>query len=148
MCQSSCGECSEEQLRPVCRRNDLEMETRGWKLLMLISRLLFTRPPRRGPVPEEHLKERVVRFNAGEWVPLLELSLECSMQGNVARSRRRRATDVSHARRAPEGEVVAPHSEKTWKALTDEVKRPRTAREGVDQELIRQSLWIWMWISC
>ena len=77
------------------------------------------------------------------------------MQGNVARSRRRsRATDdlqrragpalglahlggeLSHARGALEEEAVAPGSEKTWKALTDEAKRPRTAREGVDQELL------------
>ena len=58
-------------------RKDTEMETRGWKLLMLIPRLLLTRPPRGGLVPQERLKERVARFNAEEWVPLLELSLEC-----------------------------------------------------------------------
>ena len=75
------------------------METRGWKLLMLIPRLLLTRPPRGGLVPQERLKERVARFNAGEWVPLLESSLECSMQGSVARSRRRRrATDEPQSR--------------------------------------------------
>ena len=33
-------------------------------------------------------------------------------------------------------QAVAPGSDKTWKALTDEAKRPRTAREGVDQELM------------
>ena len=76
------------------------------------------------------------------------------MQGSVARSRRRRrATDelqsrtgralelarmgeLSHARMALEGAAVAPGNEKTWKALTDEAKRPRTAREGVDPELM------------
>ena len=40
-----------------------------------------------------------------------------------------------HARRDLEGEAVAPGSEKTWKAVTDGAKRPRTAREGIDQEL-------------
>ena len=47
-----------------------------------------------------------------------------------------RVGEWSHARRALEGEAVAPGSEKTWKALTDEAKRPRTAREGIDQELM------------
>ena len=107
-------------------RNDIEVETRGWKLLMLIPRLLLTRPPRGGLVPQERLKKRVARFNAGEWVPLLELSLECSMQGNVARIRLRRMApnelqsragralglarvgELSHARRVLEGEAVAP----------------------------------------
>ena len=127
-------------------RKDVELETRGWKLLMLMPRLLLARPPRGGLVPQGRLKERVARFSGGGWVPLLEMSLECSMQGNVAsRRRRRRATDVlglaqmgelSYARRALEGEAVAPSSENTWKALTNEAKRPRTAREGIDQELL------------
>ena len=97
-----------------------------------------------GLVPQGRLKERVARFSAGEWVPLLEMSLECSMQGNVAsRRRRRRATDdlqcrgeLSHARRALEGEPVAPSNENTWKALINEAKRPHTAREGINQELL------------
>ena len=119
-----------------------------------LPRLLLARPPRGGLVPQGRLKERVARFSAGEWVPLLEMSLECSMQGNVAsRRRRRRATDdlqcgvgrvlglaqmgeLSHARRALEGEPVAWSSENTWKALTNEAKIPRTAREGIDQELL------------
>ena len=37
--------------------------------------------------------------------------------------------ELSHARRALEGEAVASGSEKTWKALTNEAKRPGTARE-------------------
>ena len=96
--------------------------------------------------PQGRLKERVARFCAGEWVPLLEMSLECSVQGNVAsRRRRRRATDdlqcrvgralglaqmgeLSHARRALEGEPVVPSTENTWKA--NEAKRPRTAEKA------------------
>ena len=42
------------------------------------------------------------------------------------------------------GEAVAP-GEKTWKALTDEAKRPRTEREGVNHGLLDV---IAMWISC
>ena len=75
-------------------RKDVKLEAKGWKLLMLIPRLLFARPPRGRLMPQGRLKERVARFSAREWVPLLEMSLECSMQGNVAsRRRRRRATD-------------------------------------------------------
>ena len=44
--------------------------------------------------------------------------------------------ELSHARRALEGEPVAPSNENTWKALTNEAKRPRTAREGINQELL------------
>ena len=107
-----------------------------------------------GVVPQGRLKERVARFGAGEFVPVLEMSLECSAQGNAARSRRRRRTTddlqsragralgltqmekLSHARRALEEEAVALGSEKTWKALTDNAKRPRISREGVDQDLL------------
>ena len=96
----------------------------------------------------------MARFGAGEFVLLLEMSLECSVQGNVARSRRQRRTtdglqssagcalgltqmgELSHARRALEEEPVAPGSEKTWKALADEAKRSRISREGVDQDLL------------
>ena len=46
-------------------RNDFEAETRGWKLLLLVPRLLLARPPRGGLVPQGRLKERVARFWRG-----------------------------------------------------------------------------------
>ena len=44
-------------------RKDVQLETRGWKLLTLMPRLLLARPPRGGLVPQGRLKERVARFS-------------------------------------------------------------------------------------
>ena len=122
-------------------RNDIEVETRGWKLLMLIPRLLLTGPPRGGLVPQERLKERVARFNAGECKAMLQKSTQKEGNERTPEQGWSCAGIGEGGRVVPcsKGfgvEAVAPGSEKTWKALTDEAKRPRTAREGIDQELM------------
>ena len=104
--------------------------------------------PQRGKVPQGRLKERVARLSGGEWVPLFEMSLECSMQGRRRKQTTQETDDLqcrvgrtfgfaqmgelSHARKALEGEPVAPSNENTWKALTNEAKRPHTDQELLD----------------
>ena len=62
---------------------------------MLLPRMLLCRPPRGGLIPRKRLEERLAAFNAGDWVTLIEFSLECAMQG--ARKRRRgRQNDVEN----------------------------------------------------
>ena len=89
-------------------------------------------------------------FSSGEWLSLLETSLEASVTGTTARCRRRRGKqdtiqaraaralglvhmgELSNARQALEGDCLAPGTEKTWKALTDEERRPPGVREPLD----------------
>ena len=80
--------------------NDVVAETRGWKLFLLLPRLLLSRPARGGLIPRGRLQERVSRFSAGEWSSLLEMALESSMQGVTASCRRRRGVVNSVSRRA------------------------------------------------
>ena len=46
---------------------NVHMETRGWKLFVLLPRMLLFRPPRDGLVPMQSLVERVNTFVSGEW---------------------------------------------------------------------------------
>ena len=131
-------------------RSDSVKENRGWKLFFLLPRLFLFRPPRGGLVPKARLQERVSMFSAGDWLTLLETSLEASVTGTTARCRRRRGKqdtiqaraaralglvhmgELSNARQALEGDSLAPGTEKTWKALTDEERRPPGVREPLD----------------
>ena len=67
-----------------------QLASNVWKLFMLLPRMLLCRPPRGGLVPRKRLEERLGAFNVGDWVNLIEFSLECGMQGAVAQSRKRR----------------------------------------------------------
>ena len=71
-------------------RSDTVKDIRGWKLFFLLPRLLLCRPPRGGLVPKARLQERVVMFSAGDWLTLLDTSLEASITGTAARCKRRR----------------------------------------------------------
>ena len=144
-------------LEQICKgraTNNLEVETRGWKLFLLIPRLLLWRPPRGGLVPRARLEERSIEFRAGEWVSLLERSLEAATQGSAAQSRRRRRQkdslerrveramglaqlgELSNARQALEGEAIALGNDITRKMLTDKLKRPPSIREPIDRDIL------------
>ena len=109
------------------------METRGWKLLMLIPQIALHPATTEGSSPG--------RTSEGE-------------SGQVQRGRMGAplgvVVGVFHARQCckkstQEGNGCVPCSKGSgggssgstqWKVFTDEVKRPQTAREGVDQELM------------
>ena len=57
--------------------------------------------------------------------------------------------ELSSARQALEGAAVAPGDEKTWKALSDETKRPRTIRGTLWKMKFSQwfLLILWSWTS-
>ena len=44
--------------------NDVVVETRGWKLFLLLPRLILSRPPRGGVIPRGRLQERMARFSS------------------------------------------------------------------------------------
>ena len=130
-----------------------ETTTRGWKLFMLLPRMLLCRPPRGGLIPRKRLEERLAAFNAGDWVTLIEFFLECAMQGAVAQSRKRRRSrqndvenraaralhlaqmgELSSARQALEASPVATGDEAK---LMNESRRPSAARRGLDQDILQ-----------
>ena len=105
-------------------------------------------------MPRARLEERLQEFRAGEWVSLLERSLEAANHGNTAQSRRRRRQkdflerrvdramglaqlgELSNARQALEGEAIAPGNDITRMMLTDKKQRPPSAREPIDRDIL------------
>ena len=57
-------------------RNDEISQCRGWKLFLLLPRLLLSRPPRGGLIPKQQLVNRFSAFSRGEWDQLLFQSEE------------------------------------------------------------------------
>ena len=56
----------EEVLAGFTQRSDVRM-ARGWKLFMLLPRMMLHKPPRGGGVPRKKLEERVQLFQNGQW---------------------------------------------------------------------------------
>ena len=52
-------------------------QERGWKLLMLLPRLLLHRPPGGGKIPKRKLVERFEKFSRGEWNDMFLESAVC-----------------------------------------------------------------------
>ena len=59
-------------------RHDESVQCRGWKLFMLLRRLLLFRPPRGGNISKQQLLERFSAFSHGEWDQLLMQSEDCN----------------------------------------------------------------------
>ena len=69
---------------------------RGWKLFMVLPRMLLYRPPRGGV----KLESRVRQFQEGDWISLLRESVSFAdvAHSSVVRRRRRRGPDEESAR--------------------------------------------------
>ena len=78
------------------------VQIRGWKLFFLLPRMLLSRPSRGGLIPRRTLEERLEQFNNGEWVSMVEESLDCALKGVAmgARKRRRKVEGDVHRRAA------------------------------------------------
>ena len=126
-------------LRGYELQSDLRI-TRGWKLFMLLPRLLLFRPRRGGKVSLELLG---ISRNTGAQVH----------QSSVRRRRRQHQADgiqkrvdrahnlvqlgeLSAARQALEGANVAPGNLATLRALTNRDRRPPFARQDLSQEIL------------
>ena len=76
----------EEVLAGFTQRSDVRM-AKGWKLFMLLPRMMLHKPPRGGGVPRKKLEERVQLFQNGQWSQLLERSLSNDEQAHHVSSR-------------------------------------------------------------
>ena len=54
-----------------CETGDWMRQERGWKLLMMLPRMLLFKSPRGGSVGKERLAQRFARFNHGHWIDLI-----------------------------------------------------------------------------
>ena len=110
--------------------------TRGWKLLLLLPRMILFRPLWGGNVSRKKLESRIVAFHEGRWMELLRESTVAAETAHAQSvSRRRRQDHDDDARRAARamtlaqmGELsaarpVPPGTMSTLRALTDPEKR-------------------------
>ena len=104
--------------------------TRGWKLFMLLPRLLLHRPARGGMVPRKKLEERVSCFQEGMWLRLLEESQSSEAQAHQASSRRRRNQVDSLEKRANSALSLVQLGELSAARVALEGAAPRTLAEA------------------
>ena len=127
---------------------------RGWKLFLVLPRVLLSRKPRGGLISREKLTSRFCLFSQGRWTELIRASEQDAEDASTARCRRlrRRCVDVesraaraqilvqlgelSPGRQALEAAEVAPGTLQTLQALRDPSRRPRRAREPISRELL------------
>ena len=76
-------------------RDELRI-ARGWKLFMLLPRLLLFRPRKGGKVPKKALEERFQLFQEGRWLELLAFCRETERQVHQSSVRRRRRQRQDH----------------------------------------------------
>ena len=126
---------------------------RGWKLFLVLPRMMLFRPDRGGPVSRKKLEARVRQFQEGEWISLLRESVACAEAAHSSSVRRRRRSadeeavratralslvqmgELSAARQALEGASLAPGNLATLGILTDPTRRPPVPRSALSQEV-------------
>ena len=134
-------------------RMDTVRQERGWKLFTLLPRMWLHRPPGGGLISKEKLVGRFQMFARGEWIPLLRASATRDEQAARARHRKCHCGDdverrvmraerlvelgeLSSARQALEGAVLAPGDQTTLDKLQDERRRPQQPREPLPPDMI------------
>ena len=60
-------------------------QEQGWKLVLLLPRMLLHRPPRGGFIAKDKLHKRFQSFVRGEWLMLLEASSRCDEEAAIVR---------------------------------------------------------------
>ena len=133
---------------------DITRQERGWKLFLLLPRMLLCRPRRGGFVPRKDLEQRLALFHGGNWHELVSHSIRMAEQvsQNLVRRGRHHNSDTVEARavraekfvqlgeisagcQALESARVAPGTLATLHALTNQQRRPPVPREPVPEGL-------------
>ena len=129
---------------------------RGWKLFLMLPRLLLYRPCRGGNVHKEKLSKRFQDFSDGRWTELLAGSRKCAEDASQAQRRKRRRRrpeeelgrraarafalvqlgELSSGRQALEGASVANGTQQTLEALRDPDRRPPLPRDPLPEAIL------------
>ena len=128
-------------LEEICARDEVS-RTRGWKLFLLLPRLLLHKTSSRWVHSQTQIGGKIRSIFPGQWATLLRESVEGAEMAATARSRRSRrsADDIAHraeraqalvsigeissGRQALKGAALVPGTEDTLNALTDRDRRP------------------------
>ena len=116
-------------LEEVLASDQEVQQERGWKVLMMLPRMLLHRPPGGGHISRNKLTSRFEAFSRGEWFNLIEASIACDERAAQSRRRGLRSGDNM------EGADLAPGNQTTLDALRDEIRRPANPREPMPAEL-------------
>ena len=114
-------------LEEMIVRGDEVRRERGWKLFLLLLRLLLFRHARGGLIWKKKLEERFVDFAQGEWLSLSEASRSCAEMAATGQRRRRRGRGPNNV----EKRAARAH---TFVQL-GELSSARQALEGADLAL-------------
>ena len=79
-------------IRSACEEILAGHEARAWKLLLLLPRMLLTKPRRDGSVNKKELEASLALFSAGEWHILMRQSVQSCEEASRAATRRSRRT--------------------------------------------------------
>ena len=147
----SCVRLALEEVERGRSESNEVRSVRGWKLFLLVPRLLLYRGARGGKIPKKQLQERFTLFAQGHWLHLLRLSQEAGECRGSRRIRQARADSVelraeraqafaqlgelSSARQALEGPCLAPSNLATLRALTYPDRRPPQPRDPLPQSV-------------
>ena len=98
---------------------DSSRSSRGWKLFLLLPRLLLHKLPRGGQVPKKQLQRRFESFTDGDWAHLLATSIDCASRAAQSSSRRSRRRDPDNLEaRAARAEALTQMGELSrWREL-------------------------------
>ena len=99
---------------------------RGWKLFLMLPRLLLYRPCRGGNVHKEKLSKRFQDFSEGRWTQLLAASRQCAEDVSQAQRRKRR-------RHRPEEELGRRAARALALVQLGELSSGRQALEGASK---------------
>ena len=108
-------------MEEACQRDPVRCE-RGWKLFMLLPRMLLHRPPRGGN-DSTRSGEASGQCFSDKPSRVLRTSPSLSGEGIVSKAT---ISPVSSGRQALEGEALAPGTDTTLNMLEDPERRPRT----------------------
>ena len=102
---------------------------RGWKLFLVLPRMMLFRPSRGGTVSRKTLESRVRQFQEGDWMSLVRESVSCA--------------DVAHNSAVSLGctpsfgrSIVGTGNLATLGMLTDPTRRPPVARRALSPEVL------------
>ena len=119
--------------------------SRGWKLFLLLPRLLLHRSPREGKIPKAQLQRRMEAFSRGEWASLLASERESSARGvqAFARRQRRPVCDDVESRTARAEQLARRSKVQHWHQghatlvmLQNPLRRPPTLRDPIPQDIL------------
>ena len=139
----------EEIIAGVSRRSEIQ-QVRGWKLLLLLPRMLLHRPPRGGQIGKSKLIERFDKFAARQWQDLLVARSVPRRLGSCQDANADETTklgesggqvkfvqlgELSAGRQALEGAELVPRTTATLRAVRNRTTTPLDAIPELPRDL-------------